>query len=603
MDLEKREEFSMAIYHCSIKVIGRNQGRSAVAAAAYRAGEKLINQYDGIEHDFTHKKWIEYTEIVLPDNAPRKYADRSILWNSVEKVERAKDARLAREFELALPRELTREQQIEVIHRFIEEKLTSKGLICDVAIHNPPVMNGKKQELDARGEVTRDKSKMQFINPHVHILTTIRMMDEQGHWQKKTEKEYCCKRGEEEKGFTAKEFQVAKNEGWCKQYRYMEGRKKVWLTLQEGKERGLEKISSEPKTTRFGRQSEEIEYLCNVDRIFEWREYWEKVVNEKFKEIGSEIRIDHRSYKDQGRENEIPTIHMGVAATNMEKRAIRELSEGKDEAHVVHSDIFNINKQIKEHNKFVREMKEKLDAMVTKAKDMLETVARKLETMRANIIGSQYEEIVLTHQYTQMSTEMGLEASRMEKYETELIRMENANKCSAEAIKSLQRELQDASIHQFAKKADLRKQIQREQEKIEDRREYQSNISRMCGFASDEDYEIVKKAYTRKCNDYKKLGKLIDAVKQNVQKTIAEYRQELDKVEPENVKEIDERRVLHRSETETAVKTRLQKTYQREFREMIYEKAISKADKIIGNDSTPKEYRAKKMKANGKNRQ
>ena len=101
----------MAIYHCSVQIIGRNAGRSSVAAAAYRAGEKLVNEYDGIEHDFTRKNWVEFTEIILPDNAPKEYSDRSTLWNAVEMAEKSKDAQLCREFELALPIEMTREQE------------------------------------------------------------------------------------------------------------------------------------------------------------------------------------------------------------------------------------------------------------------------------------------------------------------------------------------------------------------------------------------------------------------------------------------------------------------------------------------------------------
>lgn len=126
----------MAIYHCSVKIIGRNAGRSAVAAAAYRSAECLINEYDGIEHDFTKKNWVDFTEIILPENAPEEYQDRSTLWNAVELVEKSKDAQLAREFEVALPTELTREQQIEVVEAFVRDNLTSQGMIADIAIHN-----------------------------------------------------------------------------------------------------------------------------------------------------------------------------------------------------------------------------------------------------------------------------------------------------------------------------------------------------------------------------------------------------------------------------------------------------------------------------------
>lgn len=87
----------MAIYHCSIKIISRGKGKSAVAAAAYRSGETLTNEYDGVTHDYTRKGGIVHTEILLPDHAPAEYADRSLLWNAVEKIEKAKNAQLARE--------------------------------------------------------------------------------------------------------------------------------------------------------------------------------------------------------------------------------------------------------------------------------------------------------------------------------------------------------------------------------------------------------------------------------------------------------------------------------------------------------------------------
>jgi hypothetical protein len=89
----------MAIYHMHIQIISRGKGKSAVAAAAYRAGEKLTNENDGITHDYTHKSGIVHSEIMLPLNAPTEFKDRSIMWNSVEKTERYKTAQLAREIE------------------------------------------------------------------------------------------------------------------------------------------------------------------------------------------------------------------------------------------------------------------------------------------------------------------------------------------------------------------------------------------------------------------------------------------------------------------------------------------------------------------------
>ena len=109
----------MAIYHLSIKIISRGKNKSAVAASAYRSGEKIKNEYDGIVHDFTRKGGIAHTEILLPQNAPQEFLDRGILWNSVEKIEKSKNSQLAREIEIALPKELDREKQINLVRDYV----------------------------------------------------------------------------------------------------------------------------------------------------------------------------------------------------------------------------------------------------------------------------------------------------------------------------------------------------------------------------------------------------------------------------------------------------------------------------------------------------
>ena len=118
----------IAIYHCSIKIISRGKGKSAVAAAAYRAGEKLYNNYDGITHNFTRKGGIVHTDILLPANAPAEYADRSTLWNAVEAVEKSKNAQLAREIEIALPNELSQKECIALTHDFVQKTFVEQYL-------------------------------------------------------------------------------------------------------------------------------------------------------------------------------------------------------------------------------------------------------------------------------------------------------------------------------------------------------------------------------------------------------------------------------------------------------------------------------------------
>ena len=187
----------MAIYHLEAKVVSRGAGRSVVAASAYLSCSRLYNDYDGILHDYTKKQGLVWQHVFLPEYAPQEWKDREKLWNAVEEVETAKDSRLAREFVVALPIELSREQQIELLQDFIREQFVSDGMCADAAIH------------DTDGH-----------NPHAHILLTVRPLDEQGHWQYKTEKEYLCMRNGEERGFTAAEFKSAQNEGWEKQYPY-----------------------------------------------------------------------------------------------------------------------------------------------------------------------------------------------------------------------------------------------------------------------------------------------------------------------------------------------------------------------------------------------
>jgi ATP-dependent exoDNAse (exonuclease V) alpha subunit len=125
----------MAIFHFSAKVIGRSSGRSAVAAAAYRAGEKLFDERIDRDHDFTGEAGVEHSEVLLPEGAPEHLADREKLWNAVEAAEKRKDAQLAREVEFALPRELAKKDAIELARDFVEAEFVAEGMIADLNVH------------------------------------------------------------------------------------------------------------------------------------------------------------------------------------------------------------------------------------------------------------------------------------------------------------------------------------------------------------------------------------------------------------------------------------------------------------------------------------
>ena len=342
----------MAIYHLEAKVVSRGAGRSAVAASAYLSCSRLYNDYDGIQHDYTKKQGLVWQQVFLPEYAPQEWKDREQLWNAVEEVETAKDSRLAREFVVALPIELSRQEQIELLHEFIREQFVSDGMCADAAIH------------DTDGH-----------NPHAHILLTVRPLDEQGKWQYKTEKEYLCMKNGEARGFTAAEFKAAQNEGWEKQYPYKVGKKKVYMTPSAAEAQGLVRADKHPKSTRYGRQNSISERWNSEEQLAAWRAAWADVSNRYLERAGREERIDHRSNAARGID-EIPTIHEGVTAQALERKGII-------------SDRCEINRQIREQNKLIRAIRE-----ITKLKNTIMTsvpaLAKALETARKGILLLRY---------------------------------------------------------------------------------------------------------------------------------------------------------------------------------------------------------------------
>ncbi len=249
----------MAIYHFHVTQISRGKGQTAVSAAAYRAGEKLHDNYYGEEPDYTKKGGVLYTEIILPEHAPKDYADREILWNAVEFAEANGRAQLAYSFDFALPNELSDEENLELARKFISENFTSRGMISDMAIHMP----GKRP-----GDIP---------NPHVHVLVPMRPLSEDGTWGTKQRREYILdENGERIKG-------------------------------EDGKY-----LFNAVKTTEWGAP----------ETLEQWRANWANIVNEALAKKGITEQIDHRSNAERGLDV-FPTIHEGPAVRAMEKRGIR----------------------------------------------------------------------------------------------------------------------------------------------------------------------------------------------------------------------------------------------------------------------------------------
>jgi Ti-type conjugative transfer relaxase TraA len=219
--------FCVAIYHFSAKVIQRSHGRSAVAAAAYRAAADLHDQRVGQSYDFTAKTGVVHSEILLPDGAPARWRDRATLWNEVEASERRKDAVLAREVEFALPRELSQAEGIALARDFVRAQFVARGMVADLNVHWTRAPDGE-------------------VTPHAHVMLSMRTIDGDGFGKKQ----------------------------------------RAWN---------------------------------DVALLREWRRCWAETANARLAQLDHDIRIDHRSYADQGVAFE-PQHKIGPAGARREQR-------------------------------------------------------------------------------------------------------------------------------------------------------------------------------------------------------------------------------------------------------------------------------------------
>ena len=218
---------------------------------------------------------------MLPSHASPDFQNRSALWNSVEKIEKSKNSQLAREIELAIPKELPPEQQIKLVREYVKDNFVSAGMCADIAIH--------------------DKNDG---NPHAHIMLTMRPLNENGEWGAKSKKEYITDKNGER------------------------------IKLKNGNFK-----TKKVDTVDWNEQS----------KAELWRSKWAELANKYLEQNSIADRIDHRSFERQGTE-QIPTVHLGVAASQMERKGIT-------------TERGNINREIKAHNRILAEIKAKIASL------------------------------------------------------------------------------------------------------------------------------------------------------------------------------------------------------------------------------------------------
>lgn len=458
----------MAIYHLEAKVVSRGTGRSAVAASAYLSCTKILNDYDGVQHDYTRKKGLVWQDVFLPEFAPPEWKDRGVLWNAVEENEKTKDSRLAREFVVALPIELSEAQWEKLLSDFISDTFVADGMCADVAIHDPHPPGH---------------------NPHAHIMLTVRPLDEKGNWQYKTQKKYLCVKNGEEQGFTADEFKIAQTEGWEKQYQYKVGRKKVYLPPSEAENHGYERASKHPKSTKFGRQNPIAERWNSEEQLVLWRAAWADVTNRHLERAGHKERIDHRSHADRGL-TEQPTIHEGVVARALEKKGIV-------------SDRCELNRQIKADNTLLRELKTTVKKLMQAVKASVPALAEAMESLRANMVIFRYQIRYAGFGKHNLSESLNVLKPDLERYTLLVQQIKNKTK----ERKTLLAEKKTTPFYQFVAHNDLAKQIAELTEDLEELKSEKTMLLSSFDCSEDTGIAEIKKSVSSMEENLKRLTK------------------------------------------------------------------------------------------------
>ena len=540
----------MAIYHLEAKVISRSVGRSAVAAAAYMSCSQILNDYDGVQHDYTRKQGLVWQQIFLPEHAPQEWQDRSILWNAVEENEKTKDSRLAREFVVALPVELDKEQWISLLTDFIQEQFVSDGMCADICIH----------DIDRH-------------NPHAHIMLTVRPLDEHGKWQYKTEKEYLCVRNGEERGFTSAEFKAAQADGWEKQYQYKVGKKKVYMPPSEAEQYDYERVSKYPKSTKYGRQNPISARWNSDEQLVLWREAWADTVNRSLERSGMEKRIDHRSHAARGLDEQ-PTIHEGVIAQALERKGII-------------SDRCALNRQIKADNALLRELKAQVKKLVQAVKNTIPALAEAMESLREKMIVFRYQVRHILSGKEHIKKNLKILQPELTRY----IRIAEQIKEKSKERKTLLAEKKATPMIQIPKHRELSRRIAELTEELEELCSEKALLLQSLQYAEDTGVDVIRKDISTMEAGLKRLEQQeqkYTAELDNALKEYAELQEQAAEFDPD---ELMSERLAIRPDKERSAASRVQSAYGDRYQPFMMYDSKQDVSEMLGEETETRSIR------------
>lgn len=393
----------MAIYYCQAQILSRSAMRSAVAAAAYRAGERLTDEQENKIHDYSRRKDVAFNHVFVPNNAPEWAADRRTLWNEVERKEKAINAQLAREFVIALPLELKPEEQIALAKDFAQH-LASEGMCADLAVH------------------------MKDGNPHAHILCTVRAFDSK-KWAAKSKKVYILdKNGNKQYDKRSKTYK-------CRKENYTNWNSKEFLlatreTYENFVNRALERAKVDVRVSCKSLAEQGIDRLPTIHEGYAAREIEKRGSQSDRCEINRQIKA----------------VNAAKTAQNHDIAAKLEF-----EVQTIQNEIKTLEKAYNKLNRFVNP--QTLDDYIANARDAEAAYERHKKTPRPGLWGvltgkrAEYDRKtkILRHDAEEYIFDLDYEQERLAEEQAEMKEKEAQRKEAAERAAKKEREQQMAA--------------------------------------------------------------------------------------------------------------------------------------------------------------
>lgn len=375
----------MAQFHSHTSVYSRADGHSAVAASAYQSRSCIVNERDGARHDYRrchrHEKLVADLGVILPAHAPKRWLDRSVLWNEVEITERGANAQLCRRIQYSLPVELDRPAQLELALEIARWFADEEGMPVDVVVHDA---------LDGH-------------NPHAHMLMPLRGCDDDGFLQKSvTVYDVRDAQGRERQATAAELKQLNADGGtWEKVYKYRlkgegSGEPRLMTPTEAGAFDGIRRLSKHPaQSTRY------LVDWNDKDKNRQWRELIANKCNAALEREGFEERVSHLSYAERGIDK-VPTVYEGYYVRKVEEAAERR-AERLGVAYEPVTDRRRENERIRRANEYLLKLVEIARQLIEALRALAgEREARKRSSSRARHAERRQ------HQARQRATSLGL---------------------------------------------------------------------------------------------------------------------------------------------------------------------------------------------------